>query len=120
MTAAPSGVHAVVIAIGDNELSIHNGPSVQVQICSSEPLPSSSPLEQSAEGGVHLSQSVTLDPNEEEMLEVISDAEENLVGDSLLSSAQKIISSSPNKQVDRKAWRAAVHGVTKSRTRLSD
>ncbi|KAM9756685.1 zinc finger protein 507 isoform 1-T2 [Dama dama] len=97
VTAAPSGVHAVVIAIGDNELSIHNGPSVQVQICSSEPL-SSSPLEQSAEGGVHLSQSVTLDTNEEEMLEVISDAEENLVADSLLSSAQKIISSSPNKK----------------------
>ncbi|XP_036689478.1 zinc finger protein 507 isoform X5 [Balaenoptera musculus] len=98
VAAAPGGVHAVVIAIGDNELSIHNGPSVQVQICSSEPLSSSSPLEQSVEGGVHLSQSVTLDPNEEEMLEVISDAEENVVADSLLSSAQKIISSSPNKK----------------------
>ncbi|XP_076988390.1 zinc finger protein 507 isoform X2 [Tamandua tetradactyla] len=98
VAATPSGVEAVVIAIGDNELSIHNGPSVQVQICSSEPLSSSSPLEQSAKGKVHLSQSVTLDPNEEEMLEVISDAEENLIADSLLSSAQKIISSSPNKK----------------------
>uniref|UniRef100_A0A8C3YBA1 Zinc finger protein 507 n=1 Tax=Catagonus wagneri TaxID=51154 RepID=A0A8C3YBA1_9CETA len=98
VAAAAGGVDAVVIAIGDNELSIHNGPSVQVQICSSEPLPSSSPLEQSAEEGVHLSQSVTLDANEEEMLEVASDAEENLVADSLLSSAQKIISSSPNKK----------------------
>ncbi|XP_029781551.1 zinc finger protein 507 [Suricata suricatta] len=98
MAAEPGGVDAVVIAIGDNELSIHNGPSVQVQICSSEPLSSSSPLEQSAEGGVHLTQSVTLDPNEEEMLEVISDVEENLIADSLLSSAQKIISSSPNKK----------------------
>lgn len=94
VTATSGGVDAVVISIGDNELSIHNGPSVQVQICSSEPL-SSSPLEQS---GVHLSQSVTLDPHEEEMLEVISDAEENLIADSLLSSAQKIISSSPNKK----------------------
>ncbi|KAL0610269.1 Zinc finger protein 507, partial [Plecturocebus cupreus] len=96
--SAPAGVDAVVIAIGDSELSIHNGPSVQVQICSSEQLSSSSPLEQSAERGVHLSQSVTLDPSEEEMLEVISDAEENLIADSLLSSAQKIISSSPNKK----------------------
>ncbi|XP_011802675.1 PREDICTED: zinc finger protein 507 isoform X2 [Colobus angolensis palliatus] len=95
---APGGVDAVVIAIGDSELSIHNGPSVQVQICSSEQLSSSSPLEESAERGVHLSQSVTLDPNEEEMLEVISDAEENLIADSLLTSAQKIISSSPNKK----------------------
>ncbi|XP_006168059.1 zinc finger protein 507 [Tupaia chinensis] len=98
VASAPGGVDAVVIAIGDSELSIHNGPSVQVQICSSESLSSSSPLEQSAEEGVHLSQSVTLDPNEEEMLEVISDAEENLIADSLLSSAQKIISSSPNKK----------------------
>ncbi|XP_017355363.1 zinc finger protein 507 [Cebus imitator] len=96
--SAPGGVDAVVIAIGDSELSIHNGPSVQVQICSSEQLSSSSPLEQSAERGVHLSQSVTLDPSEEEMLEVISDAEENLIADSLLSSAQKIISSSPHKK----------------------
>uniref|UniRef100_A0A8C6QW70 Zinc finger protein 507 n=1 Tax=Nannospalax galili TaxID=1026970 RepID=A0A8C6QW70_NANGA len=97
VSAAPGGVDAVVIAIGDSELSIHNGPSVQVQICSSEPL-SSSPLEQSTEEGVHLSQSVTLDPKEEEMLEVMSDSEENLFADSLLSSAQKIISSSPNKK----------------------
>lgn len=98
VAAAPGGVGAVVIAIGDSELSIHNGPSVQVQICSSEQLPSSPPLEQSAERGVHLRQSVTLDASEEEMLEVISDAEENLIADSLLSSAQKIISSSPNKK----------------------
>ncbi|XP_028733591.1 zinc finger protein 507 isoform X2 [Peromyscus leucopus] len=98
VSAAPGGVDAVVIAIGDSELSIHNGPSVQVQICSSEPLSSSSPLEESTEEGVHLSQSVTLDSNEEEMLEVMSDSEENLFADSLLSSAQKIISSSPNKK----------------------
>lgn len=98
VSAAPGGVDAVVIAIGDSELSIHNGPSVQVQICSSEPLSASSPLEESTEEGVHLSQSVTLDSNEEEMLEVMSDSEENLFADSLLSSAQKIISSSPNKK----------------------
>ncbi|XP_032749735.1 zinc finger protein 507 isoform X2 [Rattus rattus] len=98
VSAAPGGVDAVVIAIGDSELSIHNGPSVQVQICSSEPPSSSSPLEQSTEEGVHLRQAVTLDSNEEEMLEVMSDSEENLFADSLLSSAQKIISSSPNKK----------------------
>ncbi|XP_058530476.1 zinc finger protein 507 isoform X2 [Ochotona princeps] len=98
VTTTPGRVDAVVIAIGDSELSIHNGPSVQVQICSSEALSSSSPLDQGAEGRVHLSRSVTLDPNEEEMLEVISDTEENLIADSLLSSAQKIISSSPNKK----------------------
>lgn len=96
VSAAPGGVDAVVIAIGDSELSIHNGPSVQVQICSSEP--PSSPLEQSTEEGLHLSQAVTLDSNEEEMLEVMSDSEETLFADSLLSSAQKIISSSPNKK----------------------
>uniref|UniRef100_H0WL89 Zinc finger protein 507 n=1 Tax=Otolemur garnettii TaxID=30611 RepID=H0WL89_OTOGA len=98
VAAAPGGVDAVVIAIGDSELSIHNGPSVQVQICSSQQLASSSPLEQSAERGVPLGQSVTLDPSEEEMLAVISDTEENLMADSLLSSAQKIISSSPNRK----------------------
>ncbi|XP_075393876.1 zinc finger protein 507 [Tenrec ecaudatus] len=98
VTAAPSGVDAVVIAIGDNELSIHNGPSVQVQICSSEPLSSLSPLRKSAGRAVHLSQSSALDPREEEMLEVISDVQENLRAESLLSSAQKIISSSPNKK----------------------
>lgn len=98
VTAASSGVDAVVISIGDNELSIHNGPSVHVQICSSEALAASSPLEQSVEGGVHLGQPVNLDPGEEEMLEVISDAEENLIADSLLSSAQKIISSNPNQK----------------------
>ncbi|XP_008067607.1 zinc finger protein 507 [Carlito syrichta] len=96
--ATPGGVDAVVIAIGDSELSIHNGPSVQVQICSSDQLSSSPTLEQNAEREVHLGQSITLDPNEEEMLEVISDMEENLIADSLLSSAQKIISSSPNKK----------------------
>ncbi|KAL1769583.1 zinc finger protein 507 [Sigmodon hispidus] len=98
VSAAPGEVDAVVIAIGDSELSIHNGPSVQVQICSSEPPSSLSPLEESTEEEVHLSQSVTLDSNEEEMLEVMSDSEENLFADSLLSSAQKIISSSPNKK----------------------
>ncbi|XP_054426259.1 zinc finger protein 507 [Pteronotus mesoamericanus] len=94
---APSTVDAVVIAIGENELSIHNGPSVQVQICRSEPL-SSTPLEQGAEGGVGLGQSVTLDPTEEDVLEVITDAEESRVADSLLLSAQKIVSSSPNRK----------------------
>ncbi|KAM5237316.1 zinc finger protein 507 [Ctenodactylus gundi] len=98
VSTAPGGVDAVVIAIGDSELSIHNGPSVQVQICSSEPFSSPSALEQSTEGTVHLSRSVTLDPPEEEILEVMSDSEENLIADSLLSSAQKIISSSPNKK----------------------
>ena len=98
VAAAPGGVDAVVIAIGENELSIHNGPSVQVQICSSEPLSSPSALEQGVEGGVGLGPAVTLDANEEDVLEVVSDAEESLMADSLLSSAQKIISRSPNKE----------------------
>ncbi|XP_051018138.1 zinc finger protein 507 [Acomys russatus] len=98
VSAVPGGVDAVVIAIGDSELSIHNGPSVQVQICSSEPPSSLSSLEPNTGEGVRLSQPVTLDPNDEEMLEVMSDSEENLFADSLLSSAQKIISSSPNKK----------------------
>lgn len=97
VATAPGGVEAVVIAIGENELSIHNGPAVQVQICSSEPLSSASPLP-GAERDAGLGRSVALGPNEEDMLEVISDAEESLMADSLLSSAQKIISSSPNKK----------------------
>ncbi|XP_036922325.1 zinc finger protein 507 isoform X1 [Sturnira hondurensis] len=98
VAAAPGGVDAVVIAIGESELSIHNGPSVQVQICSSEPLSSTSALEPGVEAGIGLGPAVTLDANEEDVLEVISDAEESLVADSLLSSAQKIISSSPNRE----------------------
>ncbi|KAM7057777.1 zinc finger protein 507 isoform 2-T2 [Molossus nigricans] len=98
VAAAPSGVDAVVIAIGENALSIHNGPAVQVQICSSEPLSFASALEQGAERAAGLGPSVTLSPQEEDVLEVISDAEESLMADSLLSSAQKIISSSPNKK----------------------
>nr|KAF6271179.1 zinc finger protein 507 [Myotis myotis] len=97
VAAAPGGVDAVVIAIGENELSIHNGPAVQVQICSSEPLSSASALP-GAERDAGLGRSGALEPHEEDMLEVISDAEESLMADSLLSSAQKIISSSPNKK----------------------
>ncbi|KAM5296003.1 zinc finger protein 507 isoform 1-T3 [Glossophaga mutica] len=97
VAAAPGGVDAVVIAIGENELSIHNGPSVQVQICSSEPLSSASALEPGVGAAVGLGPAVTLDASED-VLEVISDAEESLMADSLLSSAQKIISSSPNKE----------------------
>lgn len=96
--ASPSGVDAVVIAIGENELSIHNGPSLQVQICRPEPLPSASAPGPGAEAGTGLGPAVTLNASEEDVLEVISDAEESLVADSLLSSAQKIISSSPNEE----------------------
>lgn len=89
-------VDAVVIAIGDSALRVQNGPSVQVQICSSEPSPSASPPGQSADEGAGPRQAVALDPDAEETLEATSDAEEMLVADSLLSSAQKIISSGPN------------------------
>ncbi|CAK6436547.1 unnamed protein product [Pipistrellus nathusii] len=97
VATAPGGVDAVVIAIGENELSIHNGPAVQVQICSSEPLSAAAALP-GAGRDTGLRGAVALGPHEEDVLEVISDAEEGLVADSLLSSAQKIISSSPNKK----------------------
>ncbi|KAF6080184.1 zinc finger protein 507 [Phyllostomus discolor] len=96
--AAPGGVDAVVIAIGENELSIHNGPSLQVQICRPEPLPSASAPGPGVEAGVSLGPAVTLDAGEEDVLEVTPAAEESLAADSLLSSAQKIISSSPHEE----------------------
>ncbi|XP_074171088.1 zinc finger protein 507 isoform X2 [Rhinolophus sinicus] len=95
--AAPGGLDAVVIAIGDSELSIHNGPAVQVQICSSDPLPPACPLAQ-ADAAVGVRGAAALEPHEEEVLEVISEAEDSLAADSLLSSAQKIVSSCPNQQ----------------------
>lgn len=91
--AAPGGVDAVVIAIGDSELRIHNGPAVQVQICGPEPLACTSALEQSADAATGLGRPAPPEAPEEDVLEVASD-----VADSLLSSAQKIISSSPNEQ----------------------
>lgn len=96
--AAPGGLDAVVIAIGDSELSIHNGPAVQVQICSSDPLPPACPLAHGADAAVGVRGAAALEPHEEEVLEVISEAEDSLAADSLLSSAQKIVSSCPNQQ----------------------
>lgn len=96
--ATPGGLDAVVIAIGDSELSIHNGPAVQVQICSSEPLSPACPLAQGANTAIGVEGPAALEPHEEEVLEVISEAEDSLAADSLLSSAQKIVSSCPNQQ----------------------
>ncbi|XP_036606257.1 zinc finger protein 507 [Trichosurus vulpecula] len=90
-------VETVVLALEDDELGIHSGQSVQVQICSSEQLSCRS-VEQNREVGENLRQSATLDPNGEEMLEAMSDTEDSLMADSLLSSAQKIINCSPNKK----------------------
>ncbi|XP_043843284.1 zinc finger protein 507 [Dromiciops gliroides] len=95
--ATAQGVETVVLALEDDDLGIHSGQSVQVQICSSEQLSCRS-IEQNREVSESLRQSATLDSNGEEMLEVMSDTEDSLMADSLLSSAQKIINCSPNKK----------------------
>ncbi|XP_038609524.1 zinc finger protein 507 [Tachyglossus aculeatus] len=99
VTPAPQGVEAVVLAIENGDLGIPSGQSVQVHICSSEQLPCKVfPLEQNIREKEDPGHSATLSPSGEDVQEAVSDTDDSMTADSLLSSAQKIISCSPNKK----------------------
>ncbi|XP_074957553.1 zinc finger protein 507 isoform X1 [Phalacrocorax aristotelis] len=98
VTHMPHSVDTVVLSLENNELDIHSEPSLQLQICNSEQLSCKSPVGTNVKEEEMLNQSVVHSPTTE-VLETVSDTEqENMTTDSLLSSAQKIISCSPNKK----------------------
>ncbi|KAM4767343.1 zinc finger protein 507 isoform 2-T3 [Cyanocitta cristata] len=98
VTHTPHSVDTVVLSLENNELDIHSEPSLQLQICNSEQLSCKSPVGTNVKEEEVLSESVVHSPTEV-VEETVSDTEpDNLITDSLLSSAQKIISCSPNKK----------------------
>ncbi|NXA75991.1 ZN507 protein, partial [Thryothorus ludovicianus] len=98
VTHTPHSVDTVVLSLENNELDIHNEPSLQLQICNSEQLSRKSPGGTNVKEEEILSESVVHSPTTEVVEETVSETEpDNLITDSLLSSAQKIISCSPNK-----------------------
>uniref|UniRef100_A0A803VF69 Zinc finger protein 507 n=1 Tax=Ficedula albicollis TaxID=59894 RepID=A0A803VF69_FICAL len=98
VTHTPHSVDTVVLSLENNELDIHSEPSLQLQICNSEQLSCKSPIGANVKEEEILSESVVHSPTEV-VEETVSDTEpDNLITDSLLSSAQKIISCSPNKK----------------------
>ncbi|NXD51128.1 ZN507 protein, partial [Corvus moneduloides] len=99
VTHTPHSVDTVVLSLENNELDIHSEPSLQLQICNSEQLSCKSPVGTNVKEEEVLSESVVHSPTTEVVEETVSDTEQdNLITDSLLSSAQKIISCSPNKK----------------------
>ncbi|NXT04161.1 ZN507 protein, partial [Prunella fulvescens] len=95
----PQSVDTVVLSLENSELDIHSEPSLQLQICNSEQLSCKSPIGTNVKEEEILSESVVHSPTTEVVEETVSDTEpDNLITDSLLSSAQKIISCSPNKK----------------------
>ncbi|XP_058701940.1 zinc finger protein 507 isoform X2 [Poecile atricapillus] len=99
VTHPPHSVDTVVLSLENSELDIHSEPSLQLQICNSEQLSCKSPVGSSVKEEEILSESVVHSPTTEVVEETVSDTEpDNLITDSLLSSAQKIISCSPNKK----------------------
>ncbi|XP_025898115.1 zinc finger protein 507 isoform X1 [Nothoprocta perdicaria] len=98
VTHTPHSVDAVVLALENNELDIQSEHSLQLQICSSEQMSCKSPGASVKEEEM-LNQSIAQSPATEVLEETVSDTEQdNLIADSLLSSAQKIINCSPNKK----------------------
>ncbi|XP_032051491.1 zinc finger protein 507 isoform X2 [Aythya fuligula] len=96
VTHTPHSMDAVVLSLENNELDIHGEPTLQLQICNSEQLSCKSPVGTNVKEEV-INQSLVHSPTTEVLEETVSDTErDNLVTDSLLSSAQKIINCSPN------------------------
>uniref|UniRef100_A0A493T6K7 Zinc finger protein 507 n=3 Tax=Anas TaxID=8835 RepID=A0A493T6K7_ANAPP len=96
VTHTPHSMDAVVLSLENNELDIHGEPTLQLQICNSEQLSCKSPVGTNVKEEM-INQSVVHSPTTEVLEETVSDTEQdNLVTDSLLSSAQKIINCSPN------------------------
>ncbi|NWW06502.1 ZN507 protein, partial [Oreocharis arfaki] len=99
VTHTPHSVDTVVLSLENSELDIHSEPSLQLQICNSEQLSCKSPVGTNGKEEEILSESMVNSPTTEVVEETVSDTEpDNLITDSLLSSAQKIISCSPNKK----------------------
>ncbi|NXA65689.1 ZN507 protein, partial [Mohoua ochrocephala] len=99
VTHTPHSVDTVVLSLENNELDLHSEPSLQLQICNSEQLSCKSPVGTNVKEEEILSESMVHSPTTEVVEETVSDTEpDNLITDSLLSSAQKIISCSPNKK----------------------
>ncbi|NXS09113.1 ZN507 protein, partial [Neodrepanis coruscans] len=95
----PHSVDTVVLSLENNELDIHSEPSLQLQICNSEQLSCKLPIGTNVKEEEILTESVVHSPTTEVVEETVSDTEpDNMITDSLLSSAQKIISCSPNKR----------------------
>ncbi|XP_048814862.1 zinc finger protein 507 isoform X2 [Lagopus muta] len=96
VTHTPHSMDTVVLSLENNELDIHSEPTLQLQICNSERLSCKSPVGTNVKEDEMINQSVVHSPTTEE---TVSDTEQdNLITDSLLSSAQKIINCSPNKE----------------------
>ncbi|NXC45767.1 ZN507 protein, partial [Penelope pileata] len=96
VTQTPHSMDAVVLSLENNELDIHSEPTLQLQICNSEQLSCKLPVGTNVKDEEMMNQSVVHSPTTED---TVSDTEQdNLITDSLLSSAQKIINCSPNKK----------------------
>eukprot|EP00076_Gallus_gallus_P046403 XP_414126.2 zinc finger protein 507 isoform X2 [Gallus gallus] len=96
VTRTPHSMDTVVLSLENNELDIHSEPTLQLQICNSEQLSCKSPVGTNVKEDEMINQSVVHSPTTED---TVSDTEQdNLITDSLLSSAQKIINCSPNKE----------------------
>ncbi|NXA45574.1 ZN507 protein, partial [Nothocercus julius] len=99
VTHTPHSVDAVVLSLENNELDIHSEHSLQLQICNSEQMTCKSPVGANIKEEEMLNQPIAQSPTTEVLEETVSDTEQdNLITDSLLSSAQKIINCSPNKK----------------------
>ncbi|XP_054856807.1 zinc finger protein 507 isoform X2 [Eublepharis macularius] len=102
VSGVPHNVDTVVLALENNELGLCSDQAVQLHLCSPEKTTyKSSPVEETVKQEAVLSQSAPLSPPGKLLEEMMSDTDleqDNLITDSLLSSAQKIINCSPNKK----------------------